>query len=61
MRTVSYFLSWDDNSISAIGGIEANFPCFCTIRDIDEDSYEATITARQEDMPAIERRLAPYI
>ena len=27
----------------------------------DEDSYEVTITARIEDIPAIERRLAPYV
>ena len=61
MKTVSYILSWEDSSISVVDGIEATFPCFTRVRDIDEDSYEVTITARIEDLPAIERRLAPYV
>lgn len=61
MKTVSYILSWADSSISAVDGIESAFPCMTYIRDIDEDSYEVIITARIEDLPAIERRLAPYV
>lgn len=61
MKTVSYILSWEDASICTVYGIEHGFPCFTKIRDIDEDSYEVTITARIEDIPAIERRLAPYV
>jgi hypothetical protein len=61
MKTVSYILSWEDSSISVVDGIEATFPCFTKVSDIDEDSYEVTITARIEDLPAIERRLAPYV
>ena len=61
MKTVSYLLNWADSSISAIDGIENAFPCMVSIRDIDEDYYEATITARVEDIPSIERRLAPFV
>ena len=61
MKTVSYILSWEDASICAVYGIEHGFPCFTKVSDIDEDSYEVTITARTEDLPAIERRLAPYV
>lgn len=61
MKTVSYILSWEDTSIYVVNGIEHGFPCFTKISDIDEDSYEVTITARIEDLPAIERRLAPYV
>ena len=61
MKKICYRLSWEDMSICAIDSIEAGFPCFCVIRDIDENSYEVTITARIEDIPAIERRLAPFV
>lgn len=61
MEIVSYILSWEDASICAVYGIEHGFPCFTKIRDIDEDSYEVTIHARVEDLPAIMRRLAPYV
>ena len=61
METVSYILSWVDASICTVYGIEHGFPCFTKVRDIDEDSYEVTIIARTEDLPAIERRLAPYL
>lgn len=61
MKTVSYILSWEDASICTVYGIEHGFPCFTKVRDIDEDNYEVTITARIEDLPAIERRLAPYV
>lgn len=61
MKTVCYRLSWEDSSISVIDGIEHGFPCFCSVRDIDGDTYEATITARIEDIPAIEKRLASFV
>jgi hypothetical protein len=61
MKTVSYILSWEDSSICAVDGIECAFPCFTSIHDIDGDNYEVTITARVEDIPSIERRLAPYV
>ena len=61
METVSYLLNWADSSISVVDGIKSAFPCMVAIHDIDEDCYEAIITARIEDLPAIERRLAPYV
>ncbi len=61
METVSYILSWEDASLCVVYGIEHAFPCFTKIHDIDEDNYEVSITARIEDLPAIEHRLAPYV
>lgn len=61
MKTVCFILSWADSSISVVNGIESAFPCMVAIHDIDEDSYEVSIHARVEDIPAIERRLAPYV
>ena len=61
MKIVSYILSWEDNSICAVYGIEKAFPCFTKVRDIDGDTYEVSIHARVEDIPSIERRLAPYV
>ena len=61
MKTLCYILSWEDSSICAVDGIESSFPCMTRIRDIDQDNYEVTITARIEDVPAIEKRLSPYV
>lgn len=61
MKTICFILSWEDSSICAVYGIEHAFPCMTKVRDIDEDNYEVTIHARIEDIPAIERRLAPYV
>ena len=61
MLTKSFFLSWADLSIGAINRIEAEFPCFTFVYDIDEDTYEAVIKARVEDWPSIENILAPFV
>ena len=61
METICVILSWEDTSVCAIDRIEAEFPCFTWIREINDDIYEATITARIEDVPSIERILAPFV
>ena len=61
MTTKCFILNWADTSVCAIDRIEAEFPCFTWIHEIDEDSYEVSIQARDEDWPAIERILAPFV
>ena len=61
MITKAYILDWADTSVCAIDRIENEFPCFTWIKEIDEDSYEVTIQARQEDWSAIEKILAPFV
>ena len=63
MRTICIVISDDDYPV--IWDIEDNFACFTSTRIAYHLAYdtmlEVTIKARQEDMPAIERKLAPYM
>ena len=61
MKTKSFTLRWDDNSILAVDSIEMCFPCLVQISDRGPEFYNVTIEARQEDWVSIERRLAPYV
>lgn len=61
MKTKSFTLRWDDNSILAVDSIEMCFPCLVQVSDRGPEFYNVTIAARQEDWASIERRLAPYV
>ena len=53
-----------ENSLAltkAIDEIKANFPCFADRQLIEMDMSYVQVEAREEDMPAIERMLAPLM
>lgn len=62
MKRVCYGFYWNNSDmVSAIHRVEASFACFTMLNNINEDYAEITILAREEDIPAIEKMLAPYI
>ena len=62
MKTISVILEWAElGALMVVKEIEKKFPCWTFIKDIDEDYFELTIDAREEDIPVIEKMLAPFV
>ena len=62
MKTLCYALDWENTGVClALAVLESLFPCFVSYNDIDEDTFEVSITCRQEDAAAIEKRLAAHM
>lgn len=62
MKRVCYGFDWSNSEmIFAIRRVERAFACFTILKDVNEDFGEVEILAREEDIPTIERMLAPYI
>lgn len=60
MRTLCTLLDSTPNTAIALNTISNTIPCFISITD-NGTTMECTITARQEDMPAVERELAALV
>lgn len=57
-----YGFDWSNSEmIFAIHRVENAFACFTVLNDVSEDYAEVEILAREEDIAAIEKMLAPYI
>lgn len=62
MRTISVFINYEKIAPTVLEqSICHLYPCFISWRDVDEDCFEFTITAREEDVASIERQLAQYV
>lgn len=60
MKTISVILEWA-RALVVVKEIDKKFPCWTFIKDIDKDYFELTIGAREEDIPAIEKMLTPFV
>lgn len=60
MRTLCTLLDSTPNTAITLNTISNSIPCFITLID-NGTVVECTITARQEDMPAVERELAALV
>lgn len=56
MRTIAIFVELDEELLEILDEIAMTFMCFM---DLLEDCL--TITARQEDMASIEKKLAKFV
>lgn len=58
-KYVWYFMITNE-LMETIEKIKADFPCFVKTEIVEMNWIELTIDAREEDIDAIERRLAPH-
>lgn len=62
MTTMCVIIAYETISPAVLEMIASpKVPCFISYRDLDEDCFEFTVTARLEDMKCIERILAQYV
>lgn len=60
MKKVCYLLNtYGINAVMT--KIEDTFPCFINGHRFSSEFYEVEIECREDDLPAIERMLAPYV
>jgi hypothetical protein len=61
MTTKGYLLETSLAAYKAVEKICNDFPCFLRKAVVGDSYVEVEIQCRDEDLPAIERRLAPFV
>ncbi len=61
MRTICVLIENTIHNGNIIDSVYMSFPCFIKEKIVDNNYKEITITARQEDIPSIEKRLSAIV
>lgn len=61
MTTKCYFLDNTDAAARAVDYLANLIPCFIRELLVTKEGLTVTIEARDEDLPTVERILAPYV
>lgn len=61
MTTKCYLIDCNDYNLAVITNLEMAIPCFISLDIYDDGNIEFTIVCRNEDIPFVEKTLAPII
>lgn len=62
MRTITVIIDYATVSPSVVENCTfANLMGWCRWTEIDEDSFEFSVTCREEDVASVEKKLAQYV